>query len=81
MSTSAPAPDLALVLVASTDQRDRACARLSRDGYDVLSFADCDHAAAWLEEETPAVALIGKGLKLSCSSVLDILSNRDVRLI
>ncbi len=81
MTVPAAVLDQALVLVADTVQRDRACARLSRDGYEVLGFADCENAAAWLEEETPAIAVIDRDLMPGCSGVLNVLGERGVLLV
>ncbi|WP_147817627.1 hypothetical protein [Methylobacterium thuringiense] len=69
------------MLVANADQRDQACARLSRDGYEVLGFADCENAVAWLEEETPTIAVIDGDLMPGCSGVLNVLGERGVLLV
>lgn len=81
MTVSAAVLERALVLVADAVQRDRACARLSQDGYDVLGFADCENAAAWLEEETPAIAVIDGDLIPGCSGVVNVLDERGVLLV
>lgn len=71
---------LALVLTHGAEQRDRDCLLLSEKGYDVLGFADAESAVAWLEEETPAVAIVEQVADLRQQAVLKTLAGRGVLL-
>lgn len=72
---------LALVLSHRSEQRDRDCTLLSEKGYDVLGFADAESAEAWLEEDTPAVAIVEKVADPRQRAVLETLAGRGVMLI
>ncbi len=72
---------LALVLSQHGDERDRGCRLLSQKGYNVLGFADAESTAAWLEEETPEVAIIEMGAGPRWKRVCDLLAGRGVTLI
>ena len=72
---------LALVLSHGSEQRDRDCRLLSGKGYDVLGFADAADTAAWLEEDTPAVAIVEQVADPRQQAVLETLAGRGVMLI
>lgn len=72
---------LALVLSHDGDERDRGCRQLSEKGYNVLGFGDAESTAAWLEEETPEVAIIETGLSPRWQHICELLAGRGVTLI
>ena len=72
---------LALVLSQHGDERDRGCRLLSENGYNVLGFADAESTAAWLEEETPEVAIIETGAGPRWKGICGLLAGRGVTLI
>ena len=72
---------LALGLSLHGDERDRDCRLLSEKGYNVLGFADADSTAAWLEEETPEVAMIETRAGTRWQGICELLAGRGVTLI
>lgn len=72
---------LALVLSQHGDERDRDCRLLSEKGYNVLGFADAESTAAWLEEETPEIAIINTEPSPRWQGISDLLARRGVTLI
>jgi DNA-binding NtrC family response regulator len=72
---------LALVLSQHGDERDRGCRLLSEKGYNVLGFADAESTAAWLEEETPEVAIVDMPVDPRQHDILETLARRGVMLI
>ena len=72
---------LALVLSHGSEQRDRHCRLLSEKGYDVLGFSDAESTEAWLEEDTPEVAIVERAADPCQHSILETLSGRGVMLI
>lgn len=73
--------ELALVLASADKVRAAGCRAFAREGYDVIGFADCEHAAAWLDEETPAVAIVDMRASACGAALLEILHERGVRLV
>lgn len=85
--------ELAMVVSPSDDDREMACRELIFRGYDTVGFSDCANASAWLEEETPALAVVSsklrparedlirglekRGLKGHASSGCDVFAKRD----
>ncbi|GJE52896.1 hypothetical protein GOFOIKOB_5971 [Methylobacterium tardum] len=72
---------LALVLSHRIEQRTRNCHLLSEKGYNVLEFADAESTEAWLEEETPEVAIVESEPDPRQQGILETLAGRGVRLI
>ncbi|MGH1591115.1 hypothetical protein ACRBEV_25520 [Methylobacterium phyllosphaerae] len=72
---------LALVLSQHGGARDRDCRLLIEKGYNVLGFADAESTAAWLEEETPEVAIIETGVGPRWQGICELLAGRGVTLI
>lgn len=70
-----------LVLSDDEDRRERGCAALVSDGFDVLAFLDAGSAQAWLEEETPEIAMIDGGAGRGTKLVADTLERRGVRMM
>lgn len=72
-----------LVLSDDEDRCERGCKALVSKGFDVLAFLDAGSAQAWLEEDTPEIAVIdidggaGRGSRL----VADTLEGRGVRIV
>jgi len=70
-----------LILSDDEDRRERGCKALVSKGFDVLAFLDAGSAQAWLEEDTPEIAIIdggaGRGLRL----MTDTLERRGVRIV
>lgn len=75
-----PGP-LALCLVEDSAAREQACEALTAAGFDVLGFDDCRLAGAWLEEETPRLAVVAVPVCEACSSVARELSVRHVPVL
>lgn len=72
---------LALVLSHDGDERERDCRLLIEKGYNALGFADADSTAAWLEEETPEVAMIDARAGPRCQGICELLAGRGVSFI
>jgi hypothetical protein len=72
---------LALVFQGSADERERDCRLLSEKGYKAIEFADNVNTEAWLEEETPEVAVLGRTDYLRQGRVIETLKGRGVMLI
>lgn len=72
---------LALVLLHRADQRARGFHLLSEKGYNVLGFADAESTEAWLEEETPEVAIVESEPDPRQRGILETLAGRGVRLM
>jgi DNA-binding NtrC family response regulator len=80
----APRPaarDRALVVADDPAERRELCGDLRRAGYDPVAFESCDWAMAWLEEETPTVAVVRTGNERLCTALLDELGSRCVELV
>jgi hypothetical protein len=72
---------LALVLSREERRRDRACGALRNRGFDPLGFADAGSAEAWLEEETPVVAVLDAVERHGPTGIVETLEHRGVRLM
>jgi DNA-binding NtrC family response regulator len=72
---------LALVLSHRTDGREHDCRLLSEKGYNVIAFADAESTEAWLEEETPEVAIVDMPVDPRQHDILETLAGRGVMLI
>lgn len=70
-----------LVLSEDETRRERSCRLLVAEGFDVLAFLDAGNAKAWLEEETPEVAIVDGGCGLGTGIVAETLKARGVRMI
>jgi DNA-binding response OmpR family regulator len=70
-----------LVLSGDEDRRERGCKALVSDGFDVLAFLDAGSVQAWLEEDTPEIAIIDDGAGRGSEIVADILERRGVRIM
>ena len=75
------ARDRALVVADDPAERRELCGDLRRAGYDPVAFECCDWAMAWLDEETPAVAVDRTGRDRLCDTLLDKLETRCVELV
>ena len=71
----------ALVVAEDPGERREFCADLQEAGYDPVAFASCDGALAWLDEETPAVAVVRTGDDRLCADLLDELDARGAELV
>jgi DNA-binding response OmpR family regulator len=69
------------VLSEDEDQRERICRSLSSEGIDVLAFLDVGSAQAWLDEETPEVAIVDGAAGRGFEIVAEILEARGVRMM
>ena len=69
---------LALSVIDETGSRDKSRAGLERAGYEVVEFSDCENACAWLDEETPSIAVIATSQSQSCSTIMRTLRDRSV---
>lgn len=72
---------LALVLSHHADQRDHDCNLLSEEGFNVLGFADAEDTAAWLEEETPEIAIVERAADGRQDSIVEALKARGATII
>ena len=70
-----------LVLSDDEDRRERSCRSLASEGFDVLAFLDAGSAQAWLDEETPEVAIIDGGAGRGSKILVDTLEGRGVRMM
>jgi len=70
-----------LVLSDDEDRRERGCKALVSKGFDVLAFLDAGSAQAWLEEDTPEIAIIDGGAGRGSRLVADTLERRGVRMM
>jgi DNA-binding NtrC family response regulator len=75
------ARDRALVLADDPAERRELCGDLRRAGYDPVAFECCDWAMAWLDEETPAVAVVRMGGDPLCAELLDELEARGAEMV
>jgi protein-L-isoaspartate O-methyltransferase len=71
----------ALVVAVDPGERREFCADLQEAGYDPVAFESCDGAMAWLDEATPAVAVVRTGGDRLCAELLDELETRGAELI
>ncbi|GEP12427.1 hypothetical protein [Methylobacterium gnaphalii] len=76
MSGNKHLPQLAMVVVPSKPVREAACRKLAASGFDTVGFSDCENAAAWLEEETPVIAIVATGASGDCKAFLSELRER-----
>lgn len=70
-----------LVLSDDETRRERSCRTLVAEGFNVLAFLDAGNAKAWLEEETPEVAIVDCGAGLGAEIVAETLEARGVRMM
>jgi DNA-binding NtrC family response regulator len=73
--------DRALVVADDPAERRELCGDLSDAGYDPVAFESCDGAMAWLDEETPAVAVVRTDGDRLCASLLDELEARGAEMV
>lgn len=71
----------ALVVADDPAERRELCGDLRRAGYDPVAFECCDGAMAWLDEETPAVAVVRMGGDPLCAELLDELEARGAEMV
>lgn len=71
----------ALIVADDPTERHAFCADLDRAGYDPVAFESCRVALAWLEEETPVVAVVRTSRDGLCGVLLDELLARCVELV
>ncbi len=71
----------ALVVADDPAERRELCGDLRRAGDDPVAFECCDGAMAWLEEETPAVAVVRTDGDRLCASLLDELEARGAEMV
>jgi protein-L-isoaspartate O-methyltransferase len=71
----------ALVVAVDPGERREFCADLQEAGYDPVAFVSCDGAMAWLDEETPAVAVVRMGGDPLCAELLDELEARGAEMV
>ncbi|MCJ2132554.1 hypothetical protein MKK69_00455 [Methylobacterium sp. J-026] len=76
-----PLRPLALVLSRREDRRRRACLSLKVFGYDTLGFSLVEDAEAWLEEDTPEVAIVDHTGGCGPEGVIATLRDRGVPLM
>lgn len=70
------------LVVDADDARTRDYAEtLARCGLDPLCFASCAEALLWLEEDTPAAAVIGAEDDPALQTMLSALAERGVVLV
>lgn len=80
MSGAEPLRQRAMVVVPSKAERERACRELVTSGYDTVGFSDCANASAWLEEETPVVAIVVADASRDCQAFLSELRERGTEI-
>ena len=80
MSGRALRPLARRALVVADDPGEL-CADLQEAGYDPVAFESCDGAMAWLDEETPAVAVVRMGGDPLCAELLDELEARGAEMV
>ena len=76
-----PARPYALVLGPDEAAREPHCRDLTRAGYQAIGFDACDEALVWLEEETPALAVILTVACERCAALLASLEDRRVEVV
>lgn len=81
MTNAQPRRPLALVLSRREDRRLHACLSLKDLGYDTLGFSLVEDAEAWLEEDTPVVAVVDRTGGRGPDGVIATLRERGVPLM
>jgi len=76
-----PAARRAPVVADDPGERREFCADLQEAGYDPVAFESCDGAMAWLDEETPAVAVVRMGGDPLCAELLNELEARGAEMV
>lgn len=71
---------IAMVVANSDVERASACNKLIASGYDPLGFSDCANASAWLEEETPVLAVVSDDLGADCAELTSTLEERGLKM-
>jgi DNA-binding NtrC family response regulator len=74
-------PRRALVVADDPGERRAFCRDLREAGYSPVGFDSCADAAAWLDEETPSVAVLRLSPDRLCGELLDELDARCVELV
>lgn len=71
----------ALCVSDAPGSQSSSCAVLAEAGYEVVEFVDYENASAWLEEETPEIAVLIPQPHPVCSSILQTLRERGVSML
>lgn len=72
---------IGMVLSDDEERRERSCRALVSEGLDVLAFIDPGDAQAWLDEETPSVAMLDRSAGRVTDAVAQTLEERGVRTL